>query len=108
MKADKQEQNKQALTLIHTLYSELMKRPESDSSCQYLLTSLKSSYDKLKKGQALPEDELLNLHQSLLSYIFVDSISLLPKEKEALQAIKEATQPRSFWRNIGVPRMTNY
>lgn len=108
MKADKQEQNKQALTLIHTLYSELMKRPESDSSCEYLLTSLKTSYDKLEKGQVAPEDELLDLHQALLSYIFVDSISLFPKEKEALQTIKDATKPRSFWRNIGVPRATNY
>ena len=108
MKADKKEQNNQALALIHNLYSELMKRPESDSSCEYLLTHLKTSYDNLDKGKVTPEDELLSLHKSLLSYIFVDSISLFPKEKEALQAIKDATKPRSFWRNIGVPRITNY
>ncbi|CAM3366503.1 hypothetical protein [Vagococcus fessus] len=107
MKADKQEQNKQALTLIHKLYNELIKRPDADTSCQYLLMSLKTSHDKLEKGQVSPEDELLDLHKSLLSYIFIDSISLFPKEKEALQAIKDATKPRSFWRNIGVPRMTN-
>lgn len=107
MKADKQEQNKHAQILICNLYNELIKRPDADTSCQYLLTHLKTSYDKLDKGKVTPEDELLNLHKSLLSYIFIDSISLFPKEKEALQAIKDATKPRPFWKNIGVPHKSN-
>lgn len=103
MKADKKEQNKHAQILIRNLYNELIKRPDAGCSCQYLLTHLKTSYDNLDKGKVTPEDELLSLHKSLLSYIFVDSISLFPSEKEALQAIKEATHPRPFWKNIGVP-----